>query len=88
MKIIKEVNMSLLNRKRITAQVNSKITPKKEEVAKEIAKLSKVDEKAVKIKHIYSHFGSNVHKIIAHVYKNEKDLLKYDPKKKVKKEKG
>ncbi len=78
--------MPLLKRKRITFQTESKITPNKKEILKEVAKIAKAEEKTVVVKHIYSHFGSNVHKIIVHVYKSEEDLLKYEPKKKVKKE--
>ena len=87
MKVIKEVEMPLFKRKRITGLIESKTTPKKAELAKEFAKIAKSDEKAVKVKHVYSHFGSNTHKVIAHAYASEADMLKYEPKKKVKKEK-
>jgi len=85
MKITQKTESPLLNRTRIYATIdhNSKSTPKRSEIKKSIANELKVKEDLVSIRHIFSKFGQPKSKIIAHVYKSEKDLkLLETPKKK------
>lgn len=64
-------------------------TPNNHNVKKEIARILKVDESLIAIRHIYQKFGINKAKVIVHVYQKASDLerLEVDKKnKKVKKE--
>lgn len=87
--ITKELQVPLLARKRVTGTFDhsGKGTPKNEEIAQEIATKLKVDATAVKIQHIYTHFGDSKSKIIAHVYNTPGDLDKVETFNKKKKEK-
>jgi len=88
MKLIKEKEMPLLSRKRLTLEMEhaGSSTPKKEGVRELVAKLAKTKPELVTIRHIYTRFGIGKSKVIAHVYQNE-DELKILEKKKEKKEK-
>ncbi len=94
MKRLKEENVELLQRKRITyiLEHEKKPTPSNQEIIKDVAKDLNVSEELIKIRHIYSHFGVEKAKIIAHVYENKEALKKFEEinkKKKVeKKEEG
>jgi ribosomal protein S24E len=87
--IIKEKDMPLLARKRITlnATFQSQATPSAATVRTELAKKMKVKENLVAIRHIYQHFGGGNAKVIAHVYKNLEDLKALEKKKAVMEEK-
>ena len=92
LKIIEEKENPLLNRKNILAELEySKIaTPRKTEVKKILADTLKIGEELIELKHVYPIFGKNKAKVIAHIYKNIKDLeniekIKKRAKKKVKK---
>ncbi|MBU0929663.1 MAG: 30S ribosomal protein S24e [Nanoarchaeota archaeon] len=88
MKIINEKEMPLLNRKRVTLDLehlNSK-TPSREEIKKKLSAILKSPEDLVAIRHVYTKFGQGESKVIAHVY-NKKEDLDYLEKKKVKKQK-
>jgi|SRR3989338_890383 len=91
MKLIQEINDSLLNRKRLTYEVEhaNKATPKKDEVKKLVADKLKVDEKLIGIKYIKSNFGSTNSKVVVYLYNDEKtynDIEVFKKKPKVKKD--
>ena len=75
LEILKEKEMPLLERKRITAKLSfTGATPRRTELRKDIAKKQKVDEKLVAIRHVFQTFGSPNAKVIAHIYKDFKAL--------------
>lgn len=94
--ILKERDTPLLSRKRVTCEVLYEgATPSRLELKKSVAKQLKADEKLVILKHIYTKFGKQKAKVIAHVYEKEEDLkkleheklvAKHSPKKEEKKE--
>ncbi|MEK6974081.1 MAG: hypothetical protein AABW41_02495 [Nanoarchaeota archaeon] len=95
MKIVKETDFPLLQRKRYTVEINhdKKATPKNEELKKEISSFLKVSEDLISIRHIYTNYGETVSKIITNVYKTVEDLKKIEvknkkPKKKKEKKAG
>lgn len=86
--ILKETDVKLFSRKRITFQTESKgVTPSRSDLIKEVAKAAKSKPELVVIKHIYTKFGSKNIKIIAHIYNTRKDLEKIEEKYIVKKHK-
>ena len=72
LKKLKEQEMPLLERKRITYEADNEgnSTPSKEKLKEEIAKLNEVDISLVGIRHIFTKFGSSKFKVIAHIYKD------------------
>lgn len=92
MKKLKEFNNPLLEYKRVTLEIehNNDKTPSNQDVLNKVSKELNVNAELIKIKHIYSHFGSSKSKIIANVYKNAEMLKKIEEikkKPKAKKEK-
>lgn len=89
MKLVKEVDMPLLSRKRVVFEIEhlGEATPSEESVKQKIASYFKVEPSVVSIRHIYSRFGSGMSKVIAHVYKKAEDILKLEPEKREKKKK-
>ncbi|MEK6835737.1 MAG: hypothetical protein AABX55_01825 [Nanoarchaeota archaeon] len=92
MKLIKEEEHKLLDRKRIIAEImhEKNKTPTTQEVIKQLAENLKVNPELIKLRHIYTHFGASKSKIIAHVYNNLatlKALEEFRKKKKIKKAK-
>lgn len=91
MKILKQKDYILLNRKNINLEVEypkSKV-PSKEEIKKQVASFLNADENLIVIKHIYPRFGISKADIIANVY-NDINALKQieeSKSKKAKKEK-
>ncbi len=82
----KEIEMPLLERKRVTFKlVFEGATPKADDVKKLVASKMKVEEGAVAVRHIFQKFGEHQAKVIAHLYKSAELLKKYEPKKKEKK---
>ena len=79
MKKLNEVNSPLLNRKQVSFETEhfQKSTPKKRDLAKQIAAELKVAEEVINIKRITTPFGSTKSKIIADIYKTKEDLKKY-----------
>lgn len=76
MEVLKEKDMKLLSRKRLTLLVENKgATPSRQDLVKEIAKKFKTDEELVIIKHIYQQFGKNKTKLMVHIYE-DKDKMK------------
>ena len=80
MKKLEEKDIPLLSRKRITYEVEhiGAATPKKEDIKKRVAQDLKVDEGLIIIRHIYPHFGVEKAKVIVNVYKDKKDLDKFE----------
>ncbi len=84
--IVKEKDMPLLERKRITINVESgDATPSNKEIKARIAKELNVEEGLVAIRHIFQHFGVRNARVIAHIYKN-KEMLRALEKEKDKKQ--
>ena len=69
MELIKENEMKLLSRKRLTLMRENKgATPSRQDLIKEVAKQFNAKEDLIIIKHVYSQFGENKTKIIVHIY--------------------
>lgn len=60
-------------------------TPSNDVVQKEVADKMKVDPSVVKVKSIYTKYGSTKAVVVAHVYTKKEDLDRFEPKKKEKK---
>jgi len=79
LELLKERETPLLSRKRITLMMDFKgTTPSRNIVKNEIATKLKADKKLVVVKHIYTRYGAQKAKVIAHVYTNEKDMKKIE----------
>ena len=77
--IKKERDTPLLSRKRVTLVAEYEgATPSRLSLRKDVAGKLKVQENLVILKHVYTRFGSQKAKIIAHVYNNEEDLKKIE----------
>ncbi len=75
--IQKERETPLLARKRVTLIAEYEgATPARKDFLKEVARKLKSDEKLTVIRHIYSRFGRQKAKVIAHVYENA-DAMKH-----------
>ncbi len=72
-KIISETKQELLKRTEVTLEIDhtKKPTPKTEEVLKEVATVTKKDEKLISIIKITNKFGSNIAAITANIYDNK-----------------
>lgn len=83
MKNIKEKEMPLLGRKRITIEFESagQPTPAKSFVKEEIAKKYNTKPELVAIRHVYTNFGNSKAKVIAHIYNDENTLKFLEPEK-------
>jgi len=90
MKKLKEENIPLLSRKRVIYLVDhpGKVTPKKEDIKKEVAKDLKIDESLINVRHIYPHFGTEKAKVIAHAYEKKEDYERFETINKRKKKDG
>ncbi len=89
--VLKERETPLLSRKRVSLMAEYQgPTPSRMDFLKEVAKIVDSDPSLIIIKHIYTRFGRQKAKIIAHVYSNMDDMKKlegeYLLKKHVKKE--
>jgi small subunit ribosomal protein S24e len=78
--IIKETETPLLNRKRVTLSYSSQDgkTLSRKEAVNQVSKKLGVKEDVVAIRHIYTQFGNQSSKIIAHIYKDAKTMEKYE----------
>jgi len=81
MKIIQKTESPLLSRTQILASLDhiGKSTPSEKEVTKLIADEMKVKEEVIKIKNIFSRFGTGKSRITAYIYKTKKDLDETEP---------
>jgi len=92
MEILKERDTPLLSRKRVSLMANYEgPTPSRMDFLKEVSKLVDTEPDLIIIKHVYTRFGRQKAKIIAHVYSDKKEMMKLEDeyllKKHVKKEK-
>jgi small subunit ribosomal protein S24e len=80
--IINREKNTLLNREEIIVNIEHKgeATPKREELKKKIAAMIGKDEKLVIVEKILTEFGKNRSKAFIHVYENENDMRKLEPK--------
>jgi small subunit ribosomal protein S24e len=86
--IIKEKETPLLSRKRVTAWAHSEgVTPSRKKICIELSKHLKVKPELVIVRHIYTRFGVQKAKLIAHVYDDRNVLVKLEGKKLVEKHK-
>ncbi|MDD5650727.1 MAG: hypothetical protein PHF86_10005 [Candidatus Nanoarchaeia archaeon] len=87
MKIIKETEMPLLNRKDVIVQVEhpTTSTPSKEQLRKSISSLLKAPEELIEIKKVNTKFGEGKSDVDVSVYIKKEDH-DYLEKKKVKKD--
>ena len=83
MKLKAEKDNKLLGRKSYTYEIehSGKSTPKKADIKEEIAKKAGVDASRVTIRHIFTGYGANTSKVIAHVYEDEKVMTLLEPPK-------
>ncbi len=89
MEVIKEKDMKLLSRKRVTLMVeNTGATPSRQDLTKEIAKKFKVKEDMIAIKHIYQQFGKNKTKVFVHIYDDKEKMELFEHEDLLKKQKG
>lgn len=87
MQITNQKEDKLLQRKEITFKVNfEKITPKKEDLKKEISEHLKTEPELVKIEKVHQGFGERSAKVTAFVYSDKNFMKKVEViNKKVKK---
>jgi ribosomal protein S24E len=78
---LKEKDMELLSRKRVTLVVdNETVTPSRLDLLKAISKKFNTKEDLVIIKHIYPQFGIKKTKVIVHLYKDEAKMALFEHK--------
>lgn len=84
MDVLKEKDVPLLNRKRVTAtvQFDGSATPSLPMLKDLIAATFRVDKGVVAIRHVYPSFGRSTAKVIAHIYKTRDALLRLERLKK------
>jgi len=79
MEILKEREMKLLSRKRVTLLIEEKgATPSRQELIGQVASKFKVKENLVIIKHIYPQFGEGKTKLIVNIYSDEKKMKMFE----------
>jgi len=76
LKKLKELENLLLGRKRITYEIGhtGAPTPSRQSLADQISQDLKIDNKLIVVRHIFSKFGVNTSKVIAHVYNDEERM--------------
>lgn len=79
--IKKKIETPLLSRTRVTAEANYKgPTPSEDQIKDSLASKLSVDKSLISVRHIYTRFGKQYSKVIAHVYENKKDMDLYEVK--------
>jgi len=79
LELLKQKETPLLSRKRATLMAEYQgPTPSRDTLRDAVAKKLDSDKKLTVLKHIYTRFGKQKAKIIAHVYDNEADLKKLE----------
>ena len=77
--ILKEKDMKLLSRKRVTLMMENKgATPSRQDIIKKLADKLKVKEDLVVVKHIYSQYGKAKTKLIVNIYKDKKKMEMFE----------
>lgn len=75
LEITKERDTPLLSRKRVTLNLEYEgATPSRLDLKKAVAKKLNSKENLTIIRHVYTRFGKQKAKIIAHVYEKEEDM--------------
>jgi ribosomal protein S24E len=82
LKILKQKENALFNRKEIEASIEADVAPKMQEAGEFIAKEFSSHTDNVKIKKIKGRFGSDNFIIFANIYASKEDKEKIEPKKK------
>lgn len=82
MKIIKDFNNKLYNRREIEFSLESNITPSYKEIRDLIIKEFLVDKEVIKINLIKGRFGTNDFLIKVHIYDTKDDLIRTEKKSK------
>ncbi|MBI5398545.1 30S ribosomal protein S24e [Candidatus Woesearchaeota archaeon] len=86
LKVEKERLTPLLARKRITAHLSFQgKTPSRKELRDVIAQKLKVEKDLTIVKHIYTKFGSQDARVIAHIYASPAELNRIENKQLIKK---
>ena len=81
LEITKERDMPLMSRKRYTAYATFKgATPNRLQIRDAISKKVKSEPGLTIIKHIYTRYGVEKAKIIAHAYSKKEDMARYEDK--------
>lgn len=80
---LKETEMPLLARKRIKFELEhpNACTPSRATIKEEIAKKYSTQPQLVAIRHVYSRFGLQKARVIAHIYQDENTLKLLEPPK-------
>ena len=88
LEVLKEKSKKLLSSKEILLKLDfDQVTPKEEDVKKEIATHLKLNPEILKVYRIKQGFGQRSAKVLAYVYENKDSMAKVEiRKKKVKKE--
>lgn len=86
--ILKEKEMRLVSRKRITLEIDNKgSTPSRQEILEEIGKKFNIPKDLIIIKHIYPQFGNRKTKVIVHIYQNKEKMNMFELKQLINKHK-
>ena len=86
LKLLKERETPLLSRKRVTFEATFKgPTPTRDAIQEAVSKALKTDKELTIIKHIYTRYGLEKTKIIAHIYSKKEDMQRYEEKSVLKK---
>lgn len=88
LKIIKEIENPLFNRKEIVAEIGAEVVPKTAEALELVAKKFSAPQETIAIKKVIGKFGSKIFEIKASIYKTLEEKEKIEPKAKAKKEKA
>lgn len=79
---LKSTDFPLLSRKRVEYMMSFKgATPARIDVVEALAKAEKSKSDTVAIRHIYTKFGVEKAKIIAHVYKSNEEMKQFENEK-------
>lgn len=86
LEIKKERETPLLSRKRFTFEVSYKgATPSRKDIRDKVADKVKANKELTVIRHVYTRYGTEQAKVIAHVYDKKEELDRLEDKKMMKK---
>lgn len=87
--ILKERDMKLLSRKRVSLMIDNKgATPSRLELLEGLAEKFKTKPELIVIKHIYSQYGKRKTKLIVNIYKDKKKMELFEHEDLLKKHRG
>ena len=88
-KIIKEEDNPVIGRKEVQCVINhlGEQTPTRESVQSNIAAQLNTDKEFVVIQSIEGHFGEPISQVVAHCYNEKDDVLRFEPKFRLKRNK-